>query len=79
MTQTVTAPDETRINEQRALAGRLGIETSSATYIARTLELLPDAEAAAQATVLASAYELEPGDVTEISKVFGRRRHAAAA
>ena len=71
--------EDTRTNEQADLARKLGIETCSATYIARTLDLASEDEFAAQAEVLAAAYGLGAGDIEQISTVFGQRSTAAAA
>lgn len=71
--------EESRESQQAELALELGIETSSATYIARTLDLAPDSEFTAQLEVLAAAYELRAEDVEQISALYGRRATPEAA
>lgn len=75
---TPTSPEDSRISAQKDLAARLGIEASSATYIARTIELAAE-EAEPQIGILAAAYGLSRDDVREISTTFSRMEQAALA
>lgn len=77
--KTAQTTDDTLMNEQTDLARSLGIEHSSATYIARTLDLVDESEFGDQVDVLATAYGLETADVQSISRLFGRRSPARAA
>lgn len=74
---TTPRPEDIRIAEQEGLAARLGIETSSATYIARTIALMEDNDPSIE--VLASAYGLSMSDVREILTTFSEMEPADLA
>lgn len=67
---TTTSPEDKRIAELNDLAERLGIETSSVTYIARTIALNEDNDPSI--AVLATAYGLSMRDVKEILTTFNQ-------
>lgn len=67
---TTTRPEDIRIAEQEDLAARLGIEASSATYIARTIALIEDNDPSV--AVLATAYGLSMSEVKEILTTFNQ-------